>query len=319
LETGRIAAVAEEEARRLQAEDPKARGGFWVRDRRNTGLIYVVPNPDPADAEGELIFGGEGDDIVIGQASTPLSPPPPKPAAPPQPSRAPASPTQPSQTATIPPRVSKLPADAYGLFLLYRQRLEFFEGGLANRPPHEDPGGETNQGVSQVLLDALHKNKAGKYGHYPIETRHLSDDQIETILRKEIFDPLHTWKVAQIPDLLTLAPELVEQIFDIGVLHGVGFAGHIVQEALFEVMGIDLRVMKNGKLDYDGVIGPATRNAVAQAVAAGKIVEVNNLIVDKRIAELTTKGHKVDNPGWFPRSESFRIAPAVSPGQPGTP
>src|SRR3546814_17563383 len=83
-------------------------------------------------------------------------------------------------------------------------------------------------------------------------------------------------------------------------------------------MGADLRVMKNGKLDYDGIIGPATRSALAQAVAAGRIVEINNLIVDKRIAELNTKGHKKSNSGWFARGESFRIAPAVSPGQPGT-
>src|SRR3546814_15464874 len=78
METGRVAAVAEEEARKLQAEDPKARGGFWVRDRRNLGLIYVVPNADPeaeeagADAaftssptENDVLVGGEGDYVVI--------------------------------------------------------------------------------------------------------------------------------------------------------------------------------------------------------------------------------------------------------------
>src|SRR3546814_18237849 len=77
METGRVAAVAEEEARKLQAEDPKARGGFWVRDRRNLGLIYVVPNADPeaeeagADAaftssptENDVLVGGEGDYVV---------------------------------------------------------------------------------------------------------------------------------------------------------------------------------------------------------------------------------------------------------------
>src|SRR3546814_2146113 len=66
-------------------------------------------------------------------------------------------------------------------------------------------------------------------------------------------------------------PQLPDQIFDVGVLHGSRFAGRIVQEAIFEVMGTDLRVMKNGKLDYDGIIGPATRSALAQAVAAGRI------------------------------------------------
>ncbi|MEQ9609043.1 MAG: hypothetical protein RLN99_15395, partial [Kiloniellaceae bacterium] len=66
IETGRIAAVAEEEARKLQAEDPRAAGGFWVRDRKNNGLIYVVPNPHPiAD---DLLVGGTGEAILMGEA-----------------------------------------------------------------------------------------------------------------------------------------------------------------------------------------------------------------------------------------------------------
>ncbi len=79
IETGRIAAVAEEEARKLQAEDPKATDGFWVRDRKNNGLIYVVPNSDPeagADAgsaeraatpEDEILEGGGGEGVLPGQ------------------------------------------------------------------------------------------------------------------------------------------------------------------------------------------------------------------------------------------------------------
>ncbi|HMA14225.1 MAG TPA: glycosyl hydrolase 108 family protein, partial [Kiloniellaceae bacterium] len=224
IDTGRIAAVAEEEARKIQAEDPKARGGFWVRDRNDFGLLYVVANSDPEENAAEKdIVGGEGELVLLGQVSTPPAPPPQKLAAPPQPSQTPTSPTQSGQTQTKAPRVTNLPASADDLFMLYRQRLAPIEGGLANRPAHADPGGETNKGVSQILLDDLHKYKSKEYGHYPMSSGALTDDQIEAILRKEIFDPLHIWKVAQIPNLLTLAPELVEQIFDIGVLHGVGF------------------------------------------------------------------------------------------------
>src|SRR3546814_18766806 len=85
METGRVAAVAEEEARRLQAEDLKAKGGFWVRDRNNFGLVYVVPNADPEAEEADKeILGGEGDVVVVGQARTPPAPSLPKSAAPPQ-------------------------------------------------------------------------------------------------------------------------------------------------------------------------------------------------------------------------------------------
>ena len=67
LETGRIAAVAEEEARKLQAEDPKAIGGFWVRDRKNNGLIYVVPNRDPnVPTVDEEIYAREVNDSITG-------------------------------------------------------------------------------------------------------------------------------------------------------------------------------------------------------------------------------------------------------------
>src|SRR3546814_1245394 len=57
--------------------------------------------------------------------------------------------------------------------------------------------------------------------------------------------PLHIWKTAEIPNLLQQAPQLPDQIFDVGVLHGSRFAGRIVQEAIFEVMGADLRVMRS--------------------------------------------------------------------------
>ena len=77
-------------------------------------------------------------------------------------------------------------------------------------------------------------------------------------------------------------------------------------------MGTDLRVSKNGKLAYDGIIGPATRKAIAGAIAAGKIVEVNNLIVDKRLAKMRGLGNAGSNKGWFARAESFRIVPAAS-------
>lgn len=88
IDTGRIAAVAEEEARKIQAEDPKARGGFWVRDRNDFGLLYVVPNRDPgvegahADAalqrspatEDDVVSSGEGDELVLGQADAAAGP-----------------------------------------------------------------------------------------------------------------------------------------------------------------------------------------------------------------------------------------------------
>ena len=316
LETGRIAAVAEEEARKLQAEDPKARGGFWVRDRKNNGLIYVVPNPDPGAADSDALIGGEGEAVVLGQASVPSSPPPLPWHKPADPGRLSPPPSGSALSAAPSGASVPLPATADDYFAVLRQNLAPREGGKANRPANEDPGLKTNKGVTQRTLDRLHTFKAREYRTYPTDPDNLTDDQIDTILRKEYYDPLHIWQIAEIPDLLTLAPQLPDQLFDIGVQHGVGYAGRVLQEALLEVMGIDLRIMKNGALDYDGIVGPATRNAIARAIAAGKIVELNNRIVDKRRAELMGKAHKKDNSGWFPRVESFRILPSTAGGNP---
>src|SRR3546814_645298 len=139
---------------RLQAEDLKAKGGFWVRDRNNFGLVYVVPNADPEAEEADKeILGGEGDVVVVGQARTPPAPSLPKSAAPPQ--QAPGA----RQSATS-AQATQGHATADGYFSLLRQNLAPREGGLADRPPHEDPAGRTYKGVTQDTLNDLHQYKS---------------------------------------------------------------------------------------------------------------------------------------------------------------
>ena len=86
IKTGRIAAVAEEARRKWQAEGLAPEDVFWVRNRRNTGLVLVAPNPDPkapavpvpedvvqeelapADTPAQDILSGQGAETVTGQA-----------------------------------------------------------------------------------------------------------------------------------------------------------------------------------------------------------------------------------------------------------
>ena len=68
MKTGRVAAVAEEARRRWQAEGLAPADAFWVRNRRNTGLVLVSPNADPDALPSEEILGGEGVEMVVGQA-----------------------------------------------------------------------------------------------------------------------------------------------------------------------------------------------------------------------------------------------------------
>jgi lysozyme family protein len=84
--------------------------------------------------------------------------------------------------------------------------------------------------------------------------------------------------------LKNAAPRLAEQIFDSGVHHGIGDPGKWLQESLDETLGTDLQMKdKDGNASYDGVVGSQTRGAVERAVREGKIKEVNNRIVEKRI------------------------------------
>ncbi|HIP79763.1 MAG TPA: hypothetical protein EYH07_15035, partial [Kiloniellaceae bacterium] len=81
IKTGRIAAVAEEARRKWQAEGLAPEDVFWVRNRRNTGLVLVTPNPDPnapaapvpedlppAEAPVQDILSGQGAETVTGKA-----------------------------------------------------------------------------------------------------------------------------------------------------------------------------------------------------------------------------------------------------------
>ena len=289
MKTGRVAAVAEEARRRWQAEGRAPADAFWVRNRRNTGLVLVSPNSDlDASKRGQVhgidvISGSDGKRTVLGQAVAQQSPP----------------------ATSVPGRVTTLPASSQRLFELYRQRLAPIEGGFANRSASADPGGRTNKGLSQSLLDLLLKKP--QYKHYPSDTALLSDSQIDFIFREEFFRRLRVWELAQIPNLLQQAPQLPEQIFDSGIQHGIDNIGKWLQEALDETLGTDLRTVVNGKLEYDGIIGSGTRKVVEQAVKAGKIAEVNDLIVDKRVAYMRSLPNAGSNPGWFPRAEAFRI------------
>ena len=191
------------------------------------------------------------------------------------------------------------------LFNNFRSNLRKREGGYANRPRSEDTGGPTLKGISQDTLDGL--RKMPQYSQILPNVRDLTDAQIEKILRQEYFDRPQIDKLAAVPGLQSAAPKLIEQIFDVGVLHGSGDAGVWLQQSLDKFLGTDLRVLDNktGKMIYDGIIGSKTRAAVSLAVQRNQIREVNNDIVTKRILYMRRLPKFPSNPGWIPRAQSF--------------
>ncbi|GAB6052287.1 hypothetical protein JCM17960_11070 [Magnetospira thiophila] len=141
----------------------------------------------------------------------------------------------------------------------------------------------------------------------PQQSKNLSDAQIDNIYRIEYFDRPQIAKLAQVPGLQQAAPQLAEHVFEAGVLHGPEDAGKWLQQSIDEVMSTDLRVTdRNGNKVYDGIIGSGTRRMVEQAVKAGKIKEINNRIVSKRLAYMKTLPEfKFNNKGWSTRAQTF--------------
>ena len=145
----------------------------------------------------------------------------------------------------------------------------------------------------------------------PAHSKDLTDAQIDRIFREEYFDRLRIAKLEAVPGLSGSAPKLSEQTFDISILHGVKIAGLWLQKSLDDVFGTDLRISEEGKMYYDGNIGPATRKAVEQAVRSGNIRQVNNAIANRRLKWMRASPLLVDNPGWIPRAEYFKMEPFV--------
>lgn len=214
---------------------------------------------------------------------------------------------QPSRNAPVPSNAPPSPPSVDKLFKQYRHNLKRWEGAYSDRKV--DPGGPTQKGMSQKQLDKLRAKS--KWEHLPAHSKDLTDAQIDRIFREEYFDRLRIAKLEAVPGLSGSAPKLSEQTFDISILHGVKIAGLWLQKSLDDVFGTDLRISEEGKMYYDGNIGPATRKAVEQAVRSGNIRQVNNAIANRRLKWMRASPLLVDNPGWIPRAEYFKMEPFV--------
>ncbi len=212
---------------------------------------------------------------------------------------------KPTGQTKIPPKNTKDDV----IFRKLRGNLGSHEGGYADRPPSDDPGGPTLKGMSQQQLEIF--RKLPEWQNLPENSKDLTDNQIDAIYRKEYFDKPQIGTLSKVPGLKEAAPNLAGQVFDAGALHGPGDAGRWLQESLDEELGTDIRVIgEDGGRFHDGIIGSDTRKTVERAVREGKIEAINNRIVDKRIEHMRSLSNfKGNKNGWLVRAESFRIKP----------
>lgn len=143
-------------------------------------------------------------------------------------------------------------------------------------------GGPTNEGISQNLLDLMN-NKTRREWKLPSTTKELTPEQREGLYWQVFYKDPQVDQLARIPDLMEEVPEFVEHGYDTWVMTKPPRPGQWLQESLDEVLKTDLRTTdKSGNVGYQGFIRRRTREAIAQALDAKVLDEVNDRIADKR-------------------------------------
>ena len=126
------------------------------------------------------------------------------------------------------------------------------EGGYVNDP--DDPGGATNYGISLRFLKATGDlevgdvNHDGDIDHKDIEC--MTSAEASRIYRKYWWD---RYGYEAIPD-----QAVATKIFDMAVNMGPAEAHRIVQRSVDDL---------GGGLAVDGILGPASKEALAEAIA----------------------------------------------------
>ena len=137
------------------------------------------------------------------------------------------------------------------------------------------------------MLDLLRRNQRERWGYLPERVSDLSPAQIDAIFYSEFYVAPQIAEAAEIPDVFRDS-NVVEQLFDAGVLHGPRNAARMLQKALDKYLGTNLWIWREAPDGsqykyYDGIVGSDTRAAIDRAIREGKIADVNDAMVENRI------------------------------------
>lgn len=156
--------------------------------------------------------------------------------------------------------------------------------GYVNHP--DDHGGETNYGITRKV--ALENGYAGSMRDIPYT-------KVLDIYRRRYWDDL---RGDEIPD-----QEIAEELFDTGVNCGMRTAKEFLQRTLNV---LNVKGTKYPDLVVDGVIGPRTIGALANALAVAPwyrlcILRALDSLQCVRYVELAERNRKFESfvPGWL--------------------
>lgn len=155
-----------------------------------------------------------------------------------------------------------------------------FEGGYVN--DIDDPGGETNFGISKR-----------SYPH--LDIKNLTRDQAKEIYHDDFWRTINLHKVAR------HLPNVAAKVFDISVHNGVRNGGRFLQRALNKY-----KPQTRPTLTVDGIIGQQTLQACAVFDKAKEPLLVKSLVNQQRRRYLwiiagRSKSAKFRN-GWLKRA-----------------
>lgn len=153
-------------------------------------------------------------------------------------------------------------------------RVLVYEGGRANNPA--DPGGKTNQGITQRTYNAWLRNQ----NKLPLDVYNIPDAARDAIYKTEYWDQVRG-------DDLPMGLDLV--VFDAAVNSGPGQAIKWLQACLIGV-------------DVDGTLGTKTLDAIAACKGDGAMDDLIQSYCAHRLATLQhLKTWPVFGVGWHAR------------------
>jgi len=181
----------------------------------------------------------------------------------------------------------------------FAREIVALEGGVANRPAAEDPGGLTRYGVTRETFNGwLPRHKLDGRLPVPASFEHVDADAAVRIIREVAYDD---YKLDQIED-----DRLAHQLMDIFAMTSPKDAYPIVQGAIDEVMRKHgLRDEENEPIHPTSPVRDRTRARMNWLVRNGVGTELKNALVEHRLAAARLQPHYKYNPGWVKRFRRF--------------
>ena len=170
------------------------------------------------------------------------------------------------------------------------------EGGFFADPK----AGATQSGLSQDFWDLARGNRPA-YASLPARVTDLDAATVRRILRAEFYDHPGIDALAGIGNILYTAPHLVQQVYDTAVHSGQPVAMRLLRDSVAAV-GRPASPPAWRRIDTRAV------DDVSRILAEGRIVALNNDLVERRLAFLRGQPDARRYPGWIARAESYRIA-----------